>query len=107
MSSYDSIIALYKNQIQAASAHLWDSETNEFNVGYAKMLMPAVSAIVIHISTRTQGLYVAKGNPKGIFSWNGFERNDIKIINRDYGVGSRVLLGEHLKKLNIPSSAVK
>lgn len=107
MSSYDSIIALYKNQVQVASAHLWDSETNEYNVGYVKMLMPGVSAIVIHISTRTQGLYVAKGNPKGIFSWNDFGRNDIKMINRDYGAGSRILLDEHLKKLNISPSAIK
>lgn len=107
MNSYDSIIALYKNQVQVASAHLWDSETNQYNVGYVKMLMPGVSAVVIHISTRTQGLYVAKGNPKGIFSWNDFGRDDVTMVNRDYGAGSRVLLDEHLNELGIPTSIVK
>jgi putative molybdopterin biosynthesis protein len=54
-----------------------------------------------------QGLYVAKGNPKGITTWEDFRRDDITMINREHGAGSRVLLDENLKLLGISGSSVR
>jgi putative molybdopterin biosynthesis protein len=54
-----------------------------------------------------QGLYVAKGNPKGIVSWADFGRDDITMINREHGAGSRVLLDENLNLLGICGSSIK
>jgi putative molybdopterin biosynthesis protein len=105
--SYDALMLLYKNKVNVASSHLWDSGTDEYNVPYIKRLLPGAPAVVISLTYRIQGLYVQKGNPKNIKSWEDFERDDITMINREYGAGSRVLLDENLKLLGIPGSSVK
>jgi len=107
IGSYDGLMLLYKNRVNVASSHLWDSGTDEYNIPYIKRLLPGTSAFVIHLTYRMQGLYVKKGNPKNIKSWEDFGRDDITMINREYGAGSRVLLDENLKLLEIAGSSVK
>jgi putative molybdopterin biosynthesis protein len=99
--SYDSLIALYKGQVDVASAHLWDSEKDQYNVSYVKALLPGIPAVVVRFISRQQGLYVRKGNPKGLSSWEDFRRSDITMINREYGAGSRVLLDENLQRMGL------
>jgi putative molybdopterin biosynthesis protein len=107
IGSYDGLTLLYKNKVNVASSHLWDSETNEYNIPYIKRLLPGTAAFVIHLTYRMQGLYVQKGNPKNIKGWEDFRRDDITMINREYGAGSRVLLDENLKLLGILGSSIK
>jgi len=107
IGSYDALMLLYKNMVTVASSHLWDSGTDEYNVPYIKSLLPGTPAVVINLTYRMQGLYVQKGNPKIIKSWEDFRRDDIAMINREYGAGSRVLLDENLRLLGIYGSSVK
>jgi len=107
IGSYDSLMLLYKNKVSVASSHLWDSETDEYNVPYVKRLLPGISTVVVHLICRIQGLYIQKGNPKGIKGWEDFRRDDIAMINREHGAGSRVLLDENLKLLDILGSSVR
>jgi len=107
IGSYDSLISLYKNKVNVASSHLWDSDTDQYNVPYVKRLLPGVATVIIHLTCRMQGLYVTKGNPKNITSWADFGRDDITMINREYGAGSRVLLDENLKLLGIYGSSIR
>jgi len=107
IGSYDGLTLLYKNKVNVASSHLWDSGTDEYNIPYIKRLLPGTAALVIHLTYRMQGLYVRKGNPKNIKGWEDFGRDDITMINREYGAGSRVLLDENLKLLDILSSSIK
>jgi putative molybdopterin biosynthesis protein len=107
IGSYDSLTSLYKNKINVASSHLWDSETDQYNIPYVKRLIPGIPTVIIHLTCRMQGLYVAKGNPKGIESWADFGRDDISMINREHGAGSRVLLDENLSLLGIRGSSIK
>jgi len=107
VGSYDGLILLYKNKVNVASSHLWDSGTDEYNVPYIKRLLPGTSSVVISLTYRMQGLYVRKGNPKNIKNWEDFRRDDITMINREYGAGSRVLLDENLKQLGIYGSSIK
>jgi putative molybdopterin biosynthesis protein len=107
IGSYDSLVSLYRNKINVASTHLWDSDTDQYNVPYVRRLLPGIPTVIIHLTCRMQGLYVLKGNPKGITTWADFGRDDITMINREYGAGSRVLLDENLKLLGIYGSAIK
>ena len=107
IGSYDSLMLLYKNKVSVASSHLWDSETDQYNVPYVKRLLPGIPSVVIHLTCRIQGLYVRKGNPKNIRGWEDFGRDDVVMINREHGAGSRVLLDENLKLLGIPGNSVK
>jgi putative molybdopterin biosynthesis protein len=107
IGSYDGLMLLYKNKVNVASSHLWDSGADEYNVPYIKRLLPGTSAVAIHLTYRMQGLYVQKGNPKKIKDWEDFGRDDITMMNREYGAGSRVLLDENLKLLGIFGSSIK
>jgi len=107
IGSYDSLIALYKKKVNVASTHLWDGQNNQYNNAYVKRLLPGVQTQIIHLADRMQGLYIKEGNPKGISNWDDFKRDDILMINREYGSGSRVLLDENLKLLGIFSRNIR
>ncbi len=106
IGSYDSLVSLYHDRISVASAHLWDSSTDDYNISHVRALLPGIRCTIVNITYRTQGFYVAKGNPKGIVSWQDLARDDIQIINREKGAGSRVLLDENLKLLGIYGSRI-
>lgn len=97
VGSYDALTALYKGEVQVASAHLWDGDSGEYNVPYVKRLLPGVPAVIVRLTSRTQGLYVRKGNPKGLNDWADIAKPDVILANREKGAGSRVLLDEHLR----------
>lgn len=105
--SYSSLVSLYYGKVQVATAHLWDSDTGQYNVPYVRRLLPGIPTIIIHLVYRMQGFYVAKGNPKNIQTWTDLKRPDITMINREKGAGSRVLLDENLRLLGIDSRTIK
>lgn len=107
IGSYDGLVSLYRNKVNVTASHMWDSDTDTYNVPYVRRLLPGVPAVIIHLTCRMQGLYIAKGNPKGIYGWEDFKRDDIAMINREQGAGSRVLLDENLKLLGIFGSTIK
>ena len=107
IGSYDSLMSLYHNKVDVASAHMWDSDTDQYNVPYVRRLVPGIPTVLIHLTCRMHGLYVAKGNPLNITGWKDFGRSDITMINREYGAGSRVLLDENLRILGINGNKIK
>lgn len=106
IGSYDSLVNLYKGRVNVASSHLWDGDTGEYNVPYVKRLLPGTPAIIIHLTCRTQGFYVKKGNPLDVRGWDDLIRDDITIINREKGAGSRVLLDEHLRLMGVATKGI-
>lgn len=105
--SYNGLYALYKGEVQVASAHIWDGDSNTYNIPFVRAMLPGTPAIVIHIGKRTEGFYVAKGNPKNIKGWDDLRRVDISIVNRERGSGSRILLDEHLRLLGVLGKTLK
>jgi len=100
IGSYDALIDLYKDKAQVASSHLWDAEANEYNISFVKKLLPGTPVVVVNLTYRMQGFYVAKGNQKYIRNWGDLLRPGVVIANREKGSGSRVLLDEHIRLLN-------
>ncbi len=107
IGSYDSLISLYRKKINVATAHLWDGDSDTYNIPYVRRLLPGIPTVIIHLTWRMQGLYVAKDNPKLISSWEDFSREDITMVNREKGAGSRVLLDENLNLLDIDANSIK
>ena len=99
--SYESLAMLYKDQVSAAASHMWDAEDDVYNVPFVKRMLPGCDAVIVHICDRTQGFYVAEGNPKNIREWKDLARPDIRLANREPGAGTRILLDEHLRMLGI------
>ncbi len=99
--SYNALFALYNKEVHVATAHLWDSATDTYNITYIPTLLPGMSVKLFHVVSRVQGFYVKKGNPKNITSFKDFSRDDIIFANREKGCGTRILLDENLKQLKI------
>lgn len=106
VGSFESLLSLYQGKVQVATCHLWDSDTDSYNLPYIRRLMPGVHAVVVNLTWRMQGFYVRKGNPKQITSWKDLTRSDVFILNRRNGTGSRILLDEHLFQMGVPVGAV-
>jgi len=106
IGSIDGLMALYRGMANVVTAHLWDSDTNEYNTPYVRRILPGHRAVLINMVYRTEGFYVAKGNPKKILTWADLARSDIRFVNRERGSGARVLLDEHLRIQGITHQSV-
>lgn len=107
VGSYNGLYELYNGTAQIATAHLWDGDSGEYNIPYVRRMVPGVPTVIVHLACRMQGFYVAKGNPKKILSWEDLKRDDITIVNREKGSGTRILLDEHLRQFGILGRQVK
>ena len=54
VGSYDALCALYKDEVQLASSHLWDGETDTYNVPFVRRLLPGVPVVVVNLTYRTR-----------------------------------------------------
>ena len=106
LNSFEGLLALYEERVDAAACHLYDAEEKSFNVPFVKKLMPGVPAALINISYRTQGFYVAAGNPKEIRGWRDLARRDISVLNRCPGSSARVLLDGQLHRMGLDKRMV-
>lgn len=97
LGSYNGIYALYQGRVNLATAHMWDEEVNDYNASYIKKMMPGIPALIMRIGKRQQGFYVQKNNPKNIHHWEDLKRDDLTIVNREKGSGTRILLDEKLR----------
>lgn len=104
--SYNGLYALYHGNVQVATAHLWDGDSGQYNIPYVRRMLPGIPTVIVHLACRMQGFYVSKNNPKKIKDWEDLRRNDITMINREKGCGTRILLDEHLRLLGIPGSSI-
>ena len=105
LSSFEGLLSLYQDKIQAAACHLYDGK--DCNTEYVRRLMPGVPAVLINLSYRTQGFYVRAGNPKVIRGWEDLSRKDIQILNRRPGSSARILLDLQLQRLGIAPKTVR
>ncbi|MBO5497055.1 MAG: helix-turn-helix transcriptional regulator [Oscillospiraceae bacterium] len=107
LSSFEGLLALYEKKVDAAACHLYAVDEKSFNVPYVKRLMPGVKAVLINVSYRKQGFYVAAGNPKEIRGWRDLARRDISILNRRAGSSARILLDGQLCRMDLDPGQIK
>jgi len=62
---------------------------------------------VLGFVQREQGLFLPKGNPKGIRGIADLAREDVVFINRQRGAGTRVLLDYLLRRANIDPGSIQ
>ena len=106
LNSFEGLLTLYEGRVDAAACHLYDAVEKSFNAPFVKKLLPGVPAVLINISYRTQGFYVASGNPKEIRGWRDLARRDISILNRRPGSSARVLLDGQLHRMGLDKRMV-
>ncbi len=87
---------------QIAGIHLLDSDTEKYNLPYVSKFQYQDRVAVIKGFTRPQGFIVRKGNPLQIHTVEDLLQEDLQLINRNPGSGTRILLDQLLLKQNIP-----
>jgi len=106
IGSLAGLIALSRGNSHIAGCHLFDPDTAQYNVPYISRYLPGIRTTVINLAYRDIGLMVKPGNPLNIVSLKDLSRPAIKIINRQQGSGTRVLLDYELKKMGIEPNHV-
>jgi putative molybdopterin biosynthesis protein len=104
---YNSLIALYFGKITMAAAHLWDADTDTYNYPFIRRLLPGMPAGILRLAGRMQGFYVKAGNPLGIRDWGDLARQELTMVNREQGCGTRILLDQKLAGLGIDSRIIR
>jgi putative molybdopterin biosynthesis protein len=89
--SFDALGSLLRGDCDLAGFHVVDGPFGaRMATRYAEWLKPKVHRL-IRVATRTQGLVVAAGNPKQIRGIADLTREDVRLINRQKGSGTRAL----------------
>ncbi|GED16476.1 substrate-binding domain-containing protein [Aneurinibacillus migulanus] len=97
VGSLNGLLSMYKGEADIVSTHLWDGDTDEYNVPYIRKILVGHRYLVVNLLCRRVGFYVKKDNPKKIENWADITRKDIRFVNREKGSGARVLLDEQLR----------
>jgi putative molybdopterin biosynthesis protein len=106
VGSTDGLLALYHGSANLVTAHLWDSDSNEYNTPYVRRFLPGHKTAIYNLVYRTIGFYVPKGNPQKITGWHDLAHPGLRMINRECGSGARVLLDEEIRCLKLDRFAI-
>lgn len=105
--SLNSLLAMYKGECDIVSLHMFDGDTNEYNVPYVRKILIGYQYTIINLISRKAGLMVQKGNPLNITNWPDLNKKNIRLINREIGSGARILLEEQLRMHHLSSSDIE
>ncbi len=98
---------LKEGNLHIAGTHLRDDASGESNLPAVGRLFPRNSVAVVSFATWEEGIVTAYGNPKHIHGIEDFARPEVRIVNRETGAGSRLLLDSRLSQLGISSQLVQ
>ena len=107
VGSQGGLIALGRGLCHMASSHLLQEDEEEYNFDFAVEELQGQLPAVVNFCQREQGLLVAKGNPKGIYSISDLGQPALRITNRPRGTGTRLLLDRELEKAGIQASDIQ
>ncbi len=86
--------------------HLLQDDNEEYNFDFAEQELKN-SPVFVNFSKREQGILVQRGNPKNINNIADLSRDDISIVNRPLGTGTRLLLDYEIARSEIAASQIK
>ena len=106
-NSSQALALLKQGSVHVAGTHLRDEATGESNLSAISHVFARKSVAVVTLAVWEAGIVVAPGNPKSIRSVADFARQDVAIVNRESGAGSRMLLDAQLHRLGILGKQVR
>ncbi|WP_213697941.1 molybdopterin biosynthesis protein [Acetomicrobium sp.] len=108
VGSLGGLAALARGEAHLSAAHLLDPKDMSYNDTYLASFKPISDKWKrFLLFYRQQGFIVKRGNPKKISSVQDLARGDVRIVNRQPGAGTRVLLDSLLREEGIESASVK
>jgi len=101
VGSIGGLIALGRGSSHVAGCHLFDIKTGEYNLPYLPRYLPDLETVVVNLVYRDLGLILRPENPINITRIEDLAQPGIRIINRQKGSGTRILLDFELNRLGI------
>ncbi len=101
VGSMGGLMAIKKGVCHVAGSHLLDTENGSYNLSYIEKFLPDIPVKCVHLIMREQGFIVSPGNPKEIKGFEDLIRQDVRLVNRQAGSGTRILLDYSIKKLHL------
>jgi excisionase family DNA binding protein len=105
--STEGLKALGGGYTDIAWTHLYDSQTDRYNIPFLEKYMPDMKAVLVHLFRREIGIVTAQGNPMAIEGIADIAEKKARFVNRQAGSGTRTLLDHHLGLLGISSSSIE
>lgn len=104
--SLGGLIALAQGEADLAGSHLWDEESDRYNVPYIRRLLPGKRVAVITLANRRLGLILPPGNPRRLQGLTDLGQPGLRFANRQSGSGTRVWLDIALRRLGIDTGRI-
>ena len=104
--SMEGLKALNTGYTDIAWSHLFDPKTGEYNIPFLPQYLPNMKPVVVNLFRRDLGFIVAPKNPFHIRGFEDLTQKGIRFVNRQKGSGTRVLLDQRLKRLQISPAKI-
>ncbi|MBW4597679.1 MAG: helix-turn-helix domain-containing protein [Brasilonema angustatum HA4187-MV1] len=99
--------SLCRGEVHIAGMHLYDPQTGEHNISFAREALRGKSAVLITLGVWEEGLLVLPGNPMEIKTVTDLVEFGATIVTHEAGSGSRMLLERKLQDQRVPLHMVK
>ncbi len=106
VGSMGGIMAVRRGETHIAGCHLLNESDGTYNTAFIEKYFPKGGVRLVECVGRSQGLMLAKGNPKGIKSVVDLANDGVRYVNRQKGSGTRILIDYLCKKDNIPFDSI-
>ena len=103
--SMGGLISMRRGLCHIGVCHLLQDDDSEYNFSFAEQELDR-PPVFVNFSKREQGIIIQKGNPKNINSINDFARDDVRIVNRPLGTGTRLLLDYEIARSDITTENI-
>lgn len=107
VGSQEAVAALHAGQCELGSFHVPMGEFEHQSLAHYSRWLHARRSRLIHVTTRRQGLMVARGNPLKIPDITDLARPDVRFVNRQPSSGTRFLLEAMLSRAGLRPDSVK
>lgn len=101
--SFRGLTEIWRGTADAAAIHL-RHRSGDGNIPFARAVLRGRHPSIIHMWRREQGLLVPDDNPAGITCAG--DLRELRVAQREYGTGTRVLLDQLLIEAGIPPASV-
>ncbi len=106
VGSMGGIMAVRRGEAHIAGCHLLNESDGCYNTAFIEKYFPKGGVRLVECVGRSQGLMLAKGNPKNIRSVGDLAKDGLRYVNRQKGSGTRILIDYLCKTEGIDTSAI-
>jgi molybdate-binding protein/DNA-binding transcriptional regulator YhcF (GntR family) len=104
--SLGGLISLAEGNGNIAGCHLWDKETNTYNIPFVRRLLPNKRVALLTLAWRSLGLITSSERKQPPASLIDLCHPGLRFINRQPGSGTRVWLDAQLHQLDIQPDSI-